>query len=193
MPTVNFLSAVSLRRCFLLLSLSLLPFLICAQSFPDAWTGRYTGLMTVENAGQPALKIAVSLTIETLEADSLWTHRMVYYASKQYPEITKDYLLRAAVRGDTINYELDEQNGIVMELTYLGDCFYGMYTVLGTTYITTLRRLPDGQLLWDLFAAPESSRRESETEMGPPEDRQPVRVEGLKPSLHQTVFLRKFG
>ena len=190
---MNPVSAVSLPRCFSLCILLLLTFFGYAQHFPDDWTGRYAGHMTVENAGRPALKIAVMLTIETLEADSLWTHRMVYEASDKYPEITKDYLLRATTTGDTVNFELDEQNGIVMDLTYLGDCFYGMYTVLGTTYITTLRRLPDGQILWDLFAAPESSRRESETEMGPPENRQPVRVEGLKPSLHQTAFLRKIS
>ena len=177
-----------MKASLVILALLLVTASLPAQSaFPTAWTGTYAGEMKIGNVGQPTALVPVTFELKELLADSLWSHKMVF-DSEQYGKITKDYLLRAASKGDTVSFILDEQNGIVMDQTLLNDCFYGMYTVLGNTYVATLRRLPDGTLLWDLFAAPQSSRKVSEADAGGAE---PIEVEGLRVSLQQTVFLHR--
>lgn len=175
-------------RLLLLLGAFALTTPLPAQTDFSAWEGHYAGQMSIDNVGQPPQTVAVSFELLPLIADSLWSHKMTFQ-SERHGEITKDYRLRAAIRGDTVNFVLDEQNGIEMPQTLLNDCFYGMYTIMGMTYVATLRRLPDGVLLWDLFAAPVSAQKVSEIVLQDGED--PTEMIGLRPTLQQTVFLRK--
>jgi len=171
---------------FILINLSCLPAL-AQGTFPAKWMGEYQGTMTLGYTDRQSASVEVSLTIAEVIPDSVWTHKMVF-RSEQYGLITKDYLIKAVSKGDSVNYVLDEQNGIAMEMSFMEDCFYGMYTVLGNTYITTLRRIGD-KLLWDLFAAPTSSLTITEHNGGKSEV--PIKVESLKVNLHQTVLLEK--
>ena len=173
---------------------TLLIALIVAGTLPaqapvlDAWTGNYTGRMVAGTAKRPADTVDVTFTFTPLVADSLWAYTMVF-DSERYGVVTKDYYLRAASLGDTVNFQLDERNGIVMDQTLMNDAFYGLYTLLGMTYVTTLRRLPDGTLLWDLFGVPESTRTMTSTPGGDGEE--PIEVVGGKATLQQTVYLKR--
>lgn len=171
----------------LILALLTLP-LNAQSSFPDAWTGTYAGTMLMSSTARPADSVTVEFTLAPLVADSVWQHRFVF-KSKRYGDVVKDYRLVRPTAGDTINYLLDEQNGAVMEETFLNDAFYGIYQVGGSFYATVLRRLPDGRLLWDLFGGPTQTK----TTVIPPQDEQgePTEVEAMKPSFQQTVYLRR--
>lgn len=161
-----------------------------AQStFPELWSGIYSGTMKIGNTDRPTIMVDVEFELLELINDSAWTHKMTF-RSDNYGDIVKDYVIRAQAKGDTVNYFLDEQNGIGMETTLLNDCFYGTYTVSGTMYVSTLRRLDDQTLLWDLFAAEESSKKRSELIRLEGEETE-IEVFSLKPSLNQTVFLKR--
>ncbi|OAV43707.1 hypothetical protein [Lewinella sp. 4G2] len=173
-------------KSLLTLLLLIITISLTAQTtFPNKWVGDYDGTMIIGNAGQANATVPVTFTLEELIADSVYIHRMVFN-SEQYGVITKDYQLVAQTAGDTTHFILDERNGITMDQTLMNDCFYGMYTVMGSTYISTLRRLPDDTLLWDLFAAKSDTERVTELE-----GKEPIKVVGLTVGLHQTVYLKK--
>lgn len=158
-----------------------------AQSITH-WEGEYTGTLIAGSVGNVTDSIPVTFNLREMVADSVWEHKMTFH-SERYGTIVKDYRLIKDKATDSSSYVLDERNGIQMQLTLLNDALYGMYTVLGTTYVSTLRRLPDGRLLWDLFGAPVSSKTTTFSDATDQMDA--MEVVGLKPSLQQTVFLSR--
>ncbi len=124
-----------------------------AQDFPNDWLGSYEGKMLIANAGQPTDTIDVSYEMVTLEKDSVWTYKMTFYSEK-YGTIVKDYKIVAKSKENKLNYLLDENNGIVMEMTFMDGTFYGMYEVMDMMYITTMRYTRENAIYYDLFAAP---------------------------------------
>ena len=110
------------------------------------------------------------------------------FTSDKYGTITKDYLIVAKTKGDHTNYLFDEQNGIIMELSYMNGCLYGMYDVMGNMYISTMKRTEYG-LFFELFAAPSEATMNTTSDADVAEE--PIPVESHKPILHQTVELIK--
>ncbi|GEM_PF-3552847 len=157
------------------------------SSFPDNWIGDYDGQMILANMGRPNDTIAVDFTLEEVIKDSVWTHKMHYYSEK-WGDIIKDYLIVAKRKENTVDYYLDEQNGIVMELTYMNDCFYGMYEVMGMIYTTSFRKHGD-QLFFELYAASLDKKKLSATE--PDENGEVIKVESPKTTLVQSVMLSR--
>lgn len=157
------------------------------SSFLSNWTGRYSGKMIITFANRPNDTVYVEFIMEELIKDSLWTDQM-HYHSEKYGKIKKDYLIRAVGKDNKTDFLLDEQNGIIMELTFMNDCFYGMYEVMGTIYTTTFRKQED-QLIFELFGASNESPTISETL--PDENGDKVVVTSPKPTLVQSVILSR--
>jgi hypothetical protein len=156
------------------------------SSFPENWMGDYSGKMTLGYLDRPGDELTVELSIQEVIPDSVWTHKMIY-RSERFGDITKDYLIRAQKKGEKQRFVLDEQNGIGMDLSLMGNCFYGFYSVMGTTYINTLRLNDDGTLLFDLFAGDESTKKTDKLD----DDGEPFEVNSYTIALHQTVLLSK--
>lgn len=156
------------------------------SSFPQDWIGDYSGSMTLGYLGRPNDQIAVELSIQEVIPDSVWTHKMTY-RSERYGDMTKDYIIRIKQKGQNEQYILDEQNGITMELSLMGNCFYGFYSVMGNTYINTLRLNQGGTLLFDLFAGDESTKKTDSIE----EEGEKFDVDSYTIVLHQTALLSK--
>ena len=156
------------------------------NSFPEDWVGDYAGKMILGYLDGQADTIDVELEIKEVIADSVWTHKMIYRSSK-FGDITKDYLIRIVRKGDLQRFVLDEQNGIVMPLTYLGDCFYGTYDVMEMKYINSMRKM-DSTIIFDLFAGNEKSKK---TDVFHEEGEEDFVVDSYSIELHQTAFLHK--
>lgn len=156
------------------------------NSFPADWIGDYTGKMVLGYLDRPADTIDVELEIKEVIPDSVWTHKMVYHSSK-FGDITKDYLIRIVRKGDMQRFVLDEQNGIVMPLSYLGDCFYGTYDVMEMKYINSMRKM-DNTIIFDLFAGHEKSKK---TDVIQEDGQEDFVVDSYSIMLHQTAFLHK--
>ena len=160
-------------------------FQVVGQQFPSNFAGSYSGTMII-NSGN-GVSDSLSVEFEFLEQipDSSWTYKMIFKSPK-YGEITKDYLLKSKTKKDTSNYIFDEQNGILMEMTFLNNCLYGMYEVEGQYFISTLRIIDEEQLLYDLIIAPATNPSIS-TYTG----EEKFEVKSYKPTMQQTVYLKK--
>lgn len=156
------------------------------NSFPDKWVGEYSGNMILANEGFPNDTIPVDFSLQELADDSIWTYTM-HYHSKRFGEVTKDYRYLRVRKGDNTNFIFDEQNGIVMEMTLMNDCFYGMYDVMEMIFTNSLRRLDDNHLYFELFAAPTKNPRKSTSE----EDGEIIEAKSFKPTLVQSVVLTR--
>lgn len=142
--------------------------------------------MILAQAVRPNDTIPVDFNFTELIEDSLWTYRMTYHSDK-FGEITKDYLIRSAVKGDKKNFELDEQNGIIMELTLMNNTFFGMYNVMGDIYSISLR-LQENGLFFELYAASVDGARLSEV---PGDNDDTIVAKSYKPKLVQSVVLTR--
>ncbi len=155
-----------------------------AQEFPKDWLGSYKGDMLIANMGRPTDTIPVEYEMITLEEDSVWSYKMTFYSEK-YGTIVKDYKIVATSKEDKNNYLLDENNGIVMEISLMDGTFYGMYEVMDMMFITTMK-YTDGHIYYDLFAAPTAEPMVTTTE-----GEESVEAKSYRPSLHQTaLFIR---
>lgn len=169
----------------LLLIMLLISSLGFSQDFPKDWIGNYKGEMVLAFSQRPNDTLDVEFIMQEKEKDSVWSYTMIYHSEK-YGDITKDYLIRSKTIGDRKSFELDEQNGIVMELTFMNNCFYGMYQVMGDIYSSTMKHNGD-HLYFDLYAVPVKDPRVSKIES----DEQPIEAFSYKPKLSQSVRLYK--
>lgn len=168
----------------------LLIFLLCSfsvngQQFPTNYLGKYSGTMLINSTNGISDSVVVQFEFLEQFPDSSWTYKMVFTSSK-YGEITKDYLLKSKSIKDTLNYLFDEQNGILMEMSFLNNCLYGMYEVEGNYFISTLRIIDSSTLLYDLMISPTSDPLES-TYTG----EQQFKVKSYQPTMQQTVLFKK--
>lgn len=155
-----------------------------SQNFPEDWLGAYNGKMLIANVGKPTDTIEVDYEMTTLEEDSIWTYKMTFY-SEQYGTIVKDYKIVAKSKVNKQNYLLDENNGILMEMTLMDGTFYGIYSVMDMMFITTMRYTEDGNIYYDLFAAPMA-----EPTITSSEGEDSIEATSYGTALHQTALFK---
>lgn len=176
-----------MQHKLLFIFLFICTFSFSQTKFPQDWVGQYSGSMIIGIPNKPNKTLDVDFEILEIVKDSIWSHKMTFY-SEEYGTIIKDYRIVSKDKNNQQEFILDEQNGIVMELRFLNDCFYGMYTVQDFTYSTTLRHQKDG-LLWDLYVVSNKKTTASQTTAS---DNQPaIEVVSMHPIQHQTVKLTK--
>lgn len=167
---------------------------ICADfsnaqsSFPSDWIGLYEGEMILNSANRPSTTVKVELDVHEVEKDSVWTYTMQYH-SEQFGEMTKDYRIARVRKSDSVNYILDELNGIIMELTYMNGCFYGNYEVMGMLYSTTLRMSDENTIFFELYAGSMSQPKITYAENE--EGKDPIEAKSYKSMIAQSVVLKR--
>ena len=173
------------------MKLTLLSLLIAsfsyAQEFPKDWIGNYQGNMILGNANRANDTVPVDFEIKTEIQDSIWTYKMTYH-SDLYGEMVKNYRIVATQIGDQKNFLFDEKNGIKMEMTHMNGTFYGMYDVMGSTFISSMRFINE-QLLIELISASRKKKFTTQTEAT--EGEKTIVADSYKPMLHQTVWLTR--
>lgn len=163
----------------------LLSHLSYGQEFPKDWVGSYAGEMILAFEQRPNDTLDVDFIMKEKIVDSIWSYTMIYHSPK-YGEITKDYLIRAKTKGGQKHFELDEQNGIIMELTLMNNTLYGMYQVMGDIYSSTMRHNGDN-LYFDLYAVPTKDPKTTQVDS----EEQEIEAISYKPKLSQSVQLFK--
>lgn len=148
------------------------------------WTGHYGGDMILTNVNGSVDTVDVTLDINELEKDSVWSYSMHYFNQK-FGSIEKDYQIVVKKKG-TPDYQMDELNGIKIDMTFMNDCFYEIYEVDGMYYATTLRKTGDG-IHFEIFGA--SNLPSSETDSQADENNIIYKVFSMKPTFAQTVLL----
>lgn len=159
-----------------------------AQSVLESWEGTYEGDMVVGFDDKANDSVYVLFQMLPIEADSSWSYRMTYI-SDEFGHIVKDYVIRR-VGNSTVDFLLDEKDGIVIEMSLMNNCFYDMFEVMGNLYATTLRKIGD-ELHFDLFTASKNQGTLTKSEVD--ENGDVYEVTSYKPSLHQTVMLKRIA
>lgn len=183
--SVNLLFLNKIAFMKFILIFSLFTFYSTAQEFPKEALGTYSGTMLINSTTGIKDTVAVEFEFLEQEPDSSWTFKMVFTNSK-FGEMTKDYFLKSKSKNDTLNFLFDEQNGILMEMSFLNNCFYGMYEVEGNYFVSTLRIIDSSTLLYDLMISPTTDPLES-TYSG----EEQFKVKSYKPTMQQTVLFKK--
>lgn len=157
-----------------------------AQSILAEWEGTYKGEMIIGNTVGQNDTAQVTFELTPLEVDSTWTYRMTY-ENEKYGTIVKDYQL-TRVGESTVDFLLDEQDGIIIEMSLMNDCFYSMFEVLGGFYSTSLRKSGES-LQFDLFSSKKDDGTVTKNEDDDPDS--VFEVTSYKPGLHQSISFTK--
>ena len=159
---------------------------VSAQSFPQDWEGIYEGEMVIGFTDRPSDSVDVLFELQTIEKDSSWTYRMTY-TSARYGVIVKDYIIRRD-GNNPANYLLDEQDGILIEMSLMNGCFYDLFEVEGQLYSTTMC-MTGGTIRFDLFVS--SLTTPLITDSVEDDEGNTYQVKSYKPMQHQTVVLTR--
>ena len=134
-------------RRILILILSLAPILGQAQSaFPGSWEGVWEGTLLIYRQNQLVDSVEMNLTIEPTDADSVWIWTTKYETTD--PEVIKDYRL-IIVNPEAGEYVVDEQNGIRLQSTLMGNQLVSMFRV-GEMWLYTRYEKEEEELLFEV-------------------------------------------
>ena len=117
-------------------------------SFPGDWIGSWEGAVhTAAPGGALTPRFQMKRIVAATEDPGVYTWTTIY--SGDAGDQTRNYLLieRDAASGQ---YAIDEQNGIVLDATLLGDSLYSWFEVQGTRLLVRerLQAGPDGAPGW---------------------------------------------
>lgn len=180
---IFFKTFTKMKNAQLLFLFVLLQTPLFGQQFPTDFAGNYSGQMIISSTKTDADTVEVNFELREIIPDSCWTYRFTYNSEK-YGIIVKDYLLKTKQSGHFQDFILDEQNGILMDMTWLNYCLYGTYEVQENLYVFTLQAFNE-DLLSNLFIAPTKTPLTTSTNEG--EDR--ITAHSFKPYMQQSVYL----
>lgn len=110
------------------------------DSFPASWAGRWVGELHIYNAAGKSESVPMQLHILATDSAQLFTWTLIYGSDTTAG--ARPYLLRP-VDSATGKYQIDEQNGILLDTYLLGGKLYSRFEVLDNLLLTTLEKTGD--------------------------------------------------
>jgi len=143
--------------------------------------------MYLSNVNAPKDSVIVSLEIVEIIQDSSWTYTMSY-KSEKFGDILKEYKILKVSNENTTDYLMDENNGILLEMTLFDDTFYEYFEVENMIYSTRLSRHQD-TIEFEIFGA---QNEPSKTTLSVPQEEKNTQYEvnSYKPLFAQKVILK---
>ncbi len=109
----------------------------------SALVGNWSGPMVIHSpARKDPMKITMSIEIQPIKNSDKFSYKLTY---EKQP--TRDYVLQP-IDPTKGHWQVDEQNGIKLDAFWNGAGFTSVFTVQGTTIVTT-ERLEGGKLHWE--------------------------------------------
>lgn len=127
------MKSVFLSCCFFVLALSS----FAQKPFPESFTGHWQGDLYWYQAGKKdPQKVKMQLIIRPTDTAAVYTWQIIY---GDKGEDNRPYLLKPV---DTANghWQIDEQNGIVLDQYFIGNRFTSAFTVQTTTIVDSYWR-----------------------------------------------------
>jgi len=148
--------------------------------------GTYEGVMYIYS--QAELRDSADLRLELSEAsDSSWSYVMTY-DNPTYGTVVKDYML---LRLDSLpphTFLMDENNGLYIPETLIGNTMYSTFDVAGNRLSGMLSWHADG-LYWEIHTAPGGTASSSTST--PDEQGRSFTVDAYQVRHTQHAWLRK--
>ena len=101
----------------------------------------------------------------------------------------KDYHICRPDKNDTINYLLDEKDGIVIPMVLMNNTFYSLFEVSGNIINSTIQKRGN-DLYYDLIMASEETKAVTNS-VPMTEEEQSYQVTSYPAHVHQTVLLKR--
>lgn len=118
--------------------------------FPQAWEGEWHGDLVISTGSGEAQRIPMILRLLPVSGEDRHTFTIVY--GEDTPENTRPYYLQT-VDTSIGHYEVDEDNGIVLDDFLINGKLYSRFEVMGNLLLTTLEER-DGQLIYEIISGP---------------------------------------
>lgn len=155
--------------------------------FPENWIGKYGGTMYLNSLNAPKDSVIVTLEIIELKKDSAWTYTMGY-KSEKFGDILKDYKILKITKENTTDYLMDENNGILLEMTFFDDVFYEYFEVENMIYSTRMSKSPNG-IEFEIIGSNNEATKIS-VSVPQEEENTQFEVKSYKPLFAQKVLLK---
>lgn len=117
------------------------------QTFPEGWIGDWTGDLVISTTAGEVQRIPMGLSIQPI-TDSTYTYSILY--GENTPENQRPYLLKTLNASQGL-YQVDENNGIVLDEYFIGGKLYSRFEVMGTLLLSTVEK-QDSILLYEIIA-----------------------------------------
>jgi len=124
--------------------------------FPQDFFGIYTGTLYIHSASA-SKEIPMEFHLQSTETEGLYMYKLVYGAGEARQ--VRDYLLRAKDHEKGI-YEVDEQNGIILENRVIDHKMYTLFEVQGSL-LTTFISFKKDHLLFEVVFSDRSKKQSS--------------------------------
>ena len=152
-----------------------------AQAFPEGWLGKYEGTMEIIN-GENKQTVTLDFEMKELVKDSSWTYLMVYHQAGT-ADVVKDYVIKRT--GTNWTFELDEKDGIVIDMRLMGNVFYDFFETAGMFFTSRLSK-EKNDLFFELMGGMKSDYRLTTTGSS-----EVTNVYSYPPAFVQRVQLKK--
>lgn len=101
--------------------------------FPNAWVGKWSGMLEIRKAGATVMNIPMQLHIFPSDSANCWQWKIIYMGEKTDE---RDYKL-IRKKDAKAEYILDENNSIVLDFLFDKNTFYSIFSVAGNLLYTT--------------------------------------------------------
>lgn len=135
---------------FIILLFLLVPSILPAQDMfnPDDWCGNWKGTLEIISGGKTS-SVPMELNIAKTESAGKYSWIIVYGEGESRQERKYELLERDGSSG---LFDLDEKNGIILEMLYSSGRFYSVFDVEGML-ISAVYRLYGGNILFEIISA----------------------------------------
>jgi hypothetical protein len=177
---------------FYFLFLLFLPYVLYSQDFnSEAWIGKYAGTMKLSSINGWNDEVHVEFEFREIKKDSVWTYTMCY-KSEQLGELIKDYRIIRPTGNVKSAFKLDEQDGIIIDMTYMNNCFFSMFEVEGMIHTSSMQ-LVDTTIRFEMFGGDLTTPSNVTTSLPEGDSNETYKVSSYKPSYAQTVSLKRIN
>lgn len=107
------------------------------QGLPSDWLGSYSGNMEIFGSNGAKQNIGVRLDLQIMDRENYWTYNMSYFDLKNNETVsTKAY--KIFYSKETNTFWTDEGDSLLIEMSYLGNCFFDHFELSGMFFNSSL-------------------------------------------------------
>ena len=118
------------------------------QGIPNDWLGAYRGTMEIYNHKGLQQTIGVEFDLQIMSIENYWSYNMSYIDLKNNNVVnTKSY--KILYKEDSKTFWLDEGDSLLIEMSFLGNCFYDHFELSGMFFNSSLCK-QDKNLLFEI-------------------------------------------
>jgi len=107
------------------------------QGIPNEWLGSYGGTMEIYNQKGLQQTIGVNFDLNIMDRHNYWAYNMSYVDLKNNDVVsTKSY--KILYNEDSKTLWMDEGDGLLIEMSFLGNCLYDHFELSGMFFNSSL-------------------------------------------------------